>query len=650
MPTPEPNTHDMTQPNVPLRRTRNFPARCNWVALLLVASVQLRSGAADQALSLQSPNGRIAVRFQLHDFAEATAAPSYSVTMDGQPIIAPSRLGLQLERTSFVADLQVTEVHEESHDGTWHPVTGERSLIRDHYRQLIVHLAQRENVQRRMTVILRAYDEGIAFSLSLPPQLGMAEARIRTEHSEFRFAQDHPTWATYSAQGEYSETRLSQLKTGCERPLVVRVARDRYAAIAEAKLVDYARMKLAPLNEAQHALVSRLDGPVAGSLPFTTPWRVILVGDSPGQLLENNFLLLNLNDPCALEDTSWIRPGKVIREVTLTTAGGKACVDFAIRHGLQYVEFDAGWYGHEYDDRADATTITVDPKRSPGPLDLHDIIRYAEARDIGILVYVNRRALEKQLDVLLPLLRSWGIRGVKYGFVNVGSQEWTRWLHHAVRKAADHQLMVDIHDEYRGTGFSRTYPNLMTMEGIRGDEARPSVRQTLITTFTRMLAGRADNTVCYLNPRVDELWTHSLQLAKPVCLFSPWQFLFWYDRPEAIGDLPELQFLKALPTTWDETRVLHGAIGEYAIVARRHGSEWFVGAMNAGAPRTLPISFEFLTPRQEYHATFYTHDPEATSRTKIKIKDQIIRSDSGYEVRLLPDHGAAIRIVPARAD
>jgi alpha-glucosidase len=409
-------------------------------------------------------------------------------------------------------------------------------------------------------------------------------------------------------------------------------------------------MKLAPLTGVENALVSELDGPVVGPLPLTTPWRVILLGDSPGQLLENNFLLLNLNDPCALQDTSWIRPGKVIREVTLTTTGGKACVDFAVHHGLQYVEFDAGWYGHEYDDAADATTITVDPKRSPGPLDLHEVIRYAESRDIGILVYVNRRALEKQLDGLLPLLRSWGIRGVKYGFVNVGSQEWTRWLHDAVRKAAEHQLMVDIHDEYRGTGFSRTYPNLMTMEGIRGDEARPSVRQTLITTFTRMLAGRADNTVCYLNPRVDELWSHSLQLAKPVCLFSPWQFLFWYDRPEAIGDLPELAFLESLPTTWDETRVLQGAIGEYAVIARRRGLNWFVGAMNAGEPRTLPIAFEFLDPGQAYHATLYTHDPDANSRTKVKTAHKVIRSEAVHELRLLPNNGAALRIVPTAAN
>ncbi len=303
-------------------------------------------------------------------------------------------------------------------------------------------------------------------------------------------------------------------------------------------------------------------------------------------------MILNLNDPCAIADTSWIKPGKVIREVTLTTVGGKACVDFAARHHLQYVEFDAGWYGHEYSDTADARQVNVDPKRSPGPLDLQEVIRYANERGIGIILYVNRRALERQLDEILPLYRQWGVRGVKYGFVQVGSQQWTRWLHEAVRKAAEHQLMVDIHDEYRPTGYSRTYPNLMTQEGIAGDETSPANELTLTILFTRMLAGAADNTICYYDQRVDRNASHAYQLAKAVCLFSPWQFLYWYDRPppappdkggagnadSVIGDEPELEFFDHVPTAWDDTRVLHGQIGQYAVIARRRGAEWYWAA------------------------------------------------------------------------
>ena len=176
-------------------------------------------------------------------------------------------------------------------------------------------------------------------------------------------------------------------------------------------------------------------------------------------------------------DTSWIKPGKVIREITLTDAGAEACLDFAVEHNFQYVEFDAGWYGHEYDDASDATTITLDPKRSKGPLDLRGFIDRANERGIGVILYVNRRCLERQLDEILPLFKEWGVKGVKYGFVRVGSQEHTSWLHDAIRKAAEHELLVDVHDEYRPTGYSRTYPNLLTQEGVRGDEAGPSAEQ-----------------------------------------------------------------------------------------------------------------------------------------------------------------------------
>ena len=314
---------------------------------------------------------------------------------------------------------------------------------------------------------------------------------------------------------------------------MAQVADDLFIAVAEAKLVDYARMKFVPL--AANAIVSDLSGPVSNALPLTTPWRVIMAASTPGRLLENNFLILNLNDPCALADTSWIKPGKVIREVTLTTVGGKACVDFAARRGLQYVEFDAGWYGPENDPKSDASAVNLDPKRSKGPLDLIEVIRYGNEHGIGIILYVNHVAAEKQLDQILPLYQKWGVKGVKYGFVNVGPQQWTGWLHHAIRRAAEHKLMVDVHDEYRPTGYTRTYPNLMTVEGISGDETSPVNRQTLTLQFMRFLAGPADNTICYYDARVDKNATHAFQLAKAVCLYSPWQFLYWYDRPPGIA-------------------------------------------------------------------------------------------------------------------
>lgn len=533
----------------------------------------------------------------------------------------------------------------------WRPVCGERAEIPDHHREATFDF---ESVPgpRRLRVTVRAYDEGAAVCYTVPASPDRSVVRIVRERTGFRFEGDHAAWATYSGQGVYERVPLSRLRSGCERPLVVDMAPSggagrRLAALGEARLVDYARMKFAPDPAAPHALISRLDGPVEGPAPLTTPWRVVMVADSPGRLLENNFIFLNLNDPCAIEDTFWVRPGKVIREVTLTTDGGRACVDFAVKRGLQFIEYDAGWYGHEYDDAADATTVTVDPKRSKGPLDLPAVIRYARERGIGVILYVNRRALERRLDEILPLYRDWGIAEVKYGFVNVGSQRWTSWLHAAVRKAAAHRLMVDAHDEYRETGYRRTWLNLMTVEGVAGDETSPSNRTTLAYAFTRYLSGPADNTVCYYDERVGRLASHAYQLAKPVVLFSPWQFLFWYDRPAASAGEPELEFWKRMPTVWDETRVLAGEIGEYAIVARRSGSEWFIGAMNGDTAWTLDVSLSFLEADRPYEARIYRHDDAAPTRTRVGIDRRRVDRVTVLRIDLPPRQGLAVLIEPA---
>ncbi len=633
-----------------------MPARiCAALALLALC----RPGVAGAA-ELKSPDGNVAVNVELRDADGSDGCLVYSVAYKGKTIVAESGLALELEDGVLKHGLEIVEEKTSDHDSTWKPVYGERSTVRDHYRQLALALKETGPPQRSLQVVFRAYNEGAAVCYRLPKEPGKESVRVLREQTEFCFPEDHVAWAVYSAQGRYEEVPLKKIKAGCERPLVIRIDDGTYAALAEARLVDYARMKLAPLDGRPGSLVSSLSGEVTARLPLTTPWRVVMVADTPGRLLENNDIILNLNDPCAIEDTSWIKPGKVIREVTLTTAGGKACVDFAARHNLQYVEFDAGWYGHEYSDEADATTVTVDPKRSPGPLDLHEVIRYAKARGIGIILYVNRRALERQLDAILPLYQQWGIAGVKYGFVRVGTQEATAWLHEAVRKAAEHRLMVDVHDEYRPTGYSRTYPNLMTQEGIAGDETSPSNRLTLTILFTRMLAGAADNTICYYDTRVDQNASHAYQLAKAVCFYSPWQFVYWYDRPGAspgsaggaggqkrvIGDEPELEFFDHVSTVWDDTKVLHGRIGEYAAIARRSGGAWFIGCMNSQQPRTLDIPFVFLEDGRQYSAQVYSDDETVPTRTRVRIDRRPVDAATVLKAALPANGGQAISIFP----
>ena len=634
--------------------------------------VTARAGSPASSHTLASPDGRLAIHLELREWENASGVPVYSVTRGEQVLVAPSRLGLVLgeaasgggglDPMSLCEGLQVTGATAEEHDSTWEPVYGERSAVRDHYRQLTLDLLRASPAPRRSTIVLRAYDQGIAFCLAIPEQEGLETVRIDRELTEFRFPSDHRAWAVYSAQGQYQTTTVGSIARGCERPLVVEIDEGPHLAIGEARLVDFARMKLSPLEGAESSLVADLAGPAMCRLPFRSPWRVFLVGDGPGRLLENNDLFLNLNDPCEIADPSWIRPGKVLREVTLTTQGGRACVDFAAAHGIEFVEFDAGWYGHEYADESDATTVSVDPKRSPGPLDLPQVIRYAREQGVGILLYVNRRALEKQLDEILPLFREWGVAGLKYGFVNVGPQRWTRWLHDAVRKAAEHELMVDVHDEYRPTGFSRTFPNLMTQEGIAGDETSPSNEQTLTILFTRMLCGAGDNTICYYDGRVSRNASHAYQLAKAVCLYSPWQFVYWYDRPSGspgaeggaggaknvIGDEPELEFFARVPTVWDESIAIDGAIGEHATIARRAGSDWYVGCMNGPRERRFRLPLGFLEEGRRYSASIYLDDPTVESRTAVRIERIEVEAGMALEFELAARGGRALRIVPRR--
>lgn len=608
---------------------------------------------------ITSPNNSIVCELK----CDETGTLAYSVQVFQDTLIRTSQLGFQTS-IGGLDKFQILKVHKNKIDKTWQPVYGERSLVRDFYNSAFVEMQSLDEPALRVNLNCRVYNEGVAFRYEFPEQQNSDSLFIEKELTEFSFTDDFPVWATYRAQAEYHNVPLNEVENGCERPLVVH-ANETMAAIGEAALIDYARMKFDPHPDKEFTLVSGLDNPVQTKLPFVTPWRFIMVGENPGQLLENNYFILNLNEPNKIKDTSWIKPGKVIREVTLTTLGGKACIDFAVEHNLQYVEFDAGWYGNEYDDNSDATTVTVDPNRSPGPLNLHEVIQYGKERGIGIILYVNRRALEKQLDVVLPLFEDWGIAGVKYGFVQVGPQQWTSWLHDAVRKAAKYKLMIDVHDEYRPTGYSRTYPNFMTQEGIRGDEESPTNEHTLITMFTRMIAGAGDNTICYFADRVqNKMGSHASQLAKAVCLYSPWQFLYWYDRPQGspgkkggagsvqnfITNEPELEFFNHVPTVWDETKVLEADISHFGTIARRSGEDWYIGCINGQTARTFTIDLGFLKPNQKYIAHIYADDASLNTRTNVRLDRYLVSSETVIREEILANNGLAMRIVPTQED
>ncbi len=578
----------------------------------------------------------------------------YSIEKQGIIIIADSPLGLAFENQLPLSNnLLLISTQKREVDEPWKPVYGEKNRYSNHFNETTLNFKESKAPFRSFSVIVRAYNEGVAFRYVVASEQPVT---ITQELTGFRFEKDYTSWIAYRAQAKYFKGSISKTGKGCERPYVIEMAEKLYIALGEAALTDNARMKFDRSENDSLLILAAIEGKAEYKATFSTPWRYVMIADSPSKLLEQNSFILNLNEPSKIADASWIKPGKVIREVTLTTVGGKACVDFAVRHNISYVEFDAGWYGSEYNNASDARSVNVDPSRSPGPLELQEVIKYAKDKGIGIILYVNQRALSQQLDTILSLYQSWGVKGVKYGFVDVGSQKNTSWLHEAIRKAAEHRLMLDIHDEYRPTGYSRTYPNLLTQEGIRGDEESPDNQHVLITMFTRMLAGAGDHTNCYFAPRVDEkMGSHVSQMAKAICIYSPWQFIYWYDRPDNsprnkggagqtnpfIPEIADLSFYDALPTVWDETKVIEGKIGEYGTMARKSGENWFLGSLT-DLPRSLKLSLKFLDKKAKYEATIYNDDSSMDTSTKVRIVKQIVTSASLLNFDLKNKNGIAI--------
>lgn len=567
--------------------------------------------------ALSSPDGKLNVRIESKDERLV-----YSATLDGRPVVLESALAFGPWKSAKAGKRGRTR-------NSWKPVYGERSEIPDRYNSVTVE-------SETTDVELRVFDEGFAFRYRLR---GSGAFEIAGEKTEIRFPAGAEAFEEHGPEGEYALVPVRNIKPGCERPLTVRIAPGLWASVAEAAAIDYPRTLFSPGEE--EALVTETAGVIAGTLPFLTPWRVFVVGRRAGDLPERNYLILNLSEPQKIADTAWIRPGKVIREVTLSTHGGKRAVDFAVEQGLQYVEYDAGWYGHEYDDASDAREVSPDPKRianipNHGGLDLQEVIRYARERGIGIILYVNRRALERQMDEIFPLYEKWGVAGVKFGFVQTGPQQWTRWLHEAIAKAAKHRLMVDVHDAWRPSGFTRTYPNLMTVEGVRGNEHMPDARHNTILPFTRAIAGSYDYTICWMTSRLKTTKAH--QMAQSVIHYSPWQFLFWYDRPDDVEQEPALDWFRRLPTVWDETRVIDGNPGEYVVTARRKGSKWWIGAITNGARRVVSVPMPAAGQARAWCDGGHPRD--------VRAMDQPVKRGQILTLEMAGSGGCAVELTP----
>lgn len=599
-----------------------------------------------------SPDGVLGFHLER---AESNDELAWSVTHGGREVVTRGPLGIGLAGVGEIGDEgRIGELVRREVDTTWTPPYGERAVVPDHFREETYLLTKAGVGEPTVRLQVRAYDEGVALRYLVD---GTGPFTVSSEQTGFVLPPSAQVWVSGQAQGVISRMAIGSVSGAVERPLTAELAPDLFVALGEAGLVGHARMKF--IRSGASTLLPILSGASTYAGSFATPWRYVRAATSAAALLEGNHIMLNLNEPSKVADTSWIRPGKVLREITLTTQGGMASVDFAAAHQLQFVHFDAGWYGPEGSSSSDATTVTVDPARSPGPLDLPAVIAHAKAKGIGVILYVNRRALQSQLDDLLPLYKSWGVAGIKFGFVNVGSQEWTEWLHESIEKCADYELMVNVHDEYRMTGVSRTFPHFMTAEGIRGDEASPRNEDVLKTIFTRSLAGAADQTNVYFDSRVATIGSHASQLAKTICVYSPWQYLFWYDRPvgspapvgtgtaqTVIQEVPEMSFFERLPTTWDETRVLDGYPGVHATVARRSGGTWFLGALNGVAPRQFSIPLDFLDEGTSYRLEVFSDDASVSTETQVRIDKRTVDRTDLIKRSLGSRHGLAAILTP----
>ena len=615
--------------------------------------------------TLQSPDGKYNFVFEQKDgrltyrldYAAKQVIEEGELGVNIDNHLVESAMGIPVDNSKvWTRGMEVLKVERTAKDDTWNPIYGEYSSIRDHYNEMVIHLMKGGNhdnsgnsydkrQQYLFDIIVRAYDEGVAIRYHFPEATNGLFMHITDDLTSFRMAPGAEAYHFAWAQSHSNKVKLLKSETAwkneAERPLVLHLANGLYAAIGEAALSDFVRgkLKLKADNELQMAMFQSADIITA----YDMPWRFIMVGEKAIDLINNKQMVLNLNAPCQIADAKeWIRPGKAFRVCRLDKKTLYEGVDFCVDRGLQYIELDAGWYGPEM--KMSSSALKVADNRD---FDMAELCAYAKSKGIGVWVYVNQRALYQELDKILPLYQKWGICGIKFGFVQIGSQEWTTWLHNAVKKCADYHIMVDIHDEYRPTGWSRTYPNLMTQEGIGGNEEMPAADHNVVLPFTRFLCGPADYTPCYFNGRVKNTKAH--QLAMPVVYYSPVTFLYWYDLPNAYKGEKELDFWKHCPTVWDESKALEGEIGEYIVQARRTGNDWFVGAMNGLQARDITLNTaDFLQKGKKYRVEIYNDDPSLQTRTKVFSTEMVIKAGKLLKLHLLASGGAALRFVPVK--
>lgn len=697
-------------------------------AALLSASASL--GATEV---LTSPDGRLQLSFDL----TADGTPTYKMDYNNKPVIATSRLGLELKNQKSLLDgFKMERVSRSSFDETWQPVWGEQSSIRNHYNEMAVCLSQPDDNGhlREMIVRFRLYDDGVGFRYEWPAQDNFTYFTIKEERTEFAMTGDHTAYwipGDYDTQEyDYTISRLSEVRekmpavkfsynvsstvfsdTGVQTSLQLKTDDGIYLNIHEAACVDYSTMHL-NLDEKRMVLTSWLTPDARGNkgylmAPCHSPWRTVMVTSTATAALDSK-LILNLNEPCKLEDTSWIHPTKYMgvwwemivgksswaysnaSAVNLDSIDYKTMkpngihganndnvkryIDFAAENGFDQLLVEGwnigweDWFGHEKDYVFDFVTPNPD-------FDIAMLNEYAHSKGIKLMMHHETsgslRNYERHLDAAYSLMNKYGYDAVKSGYVGNmvprGEYHYGQWANnhylYCVKEAAKHKIMVNAHEATRPTGLCRTYPNLVGNESARGTEYQQSAgimpHHVTILPFTRLQGGPMDYTpgifcmdVSKLNPENHGHVNATLcnQLALYVTLYSPLQMAA--DVPENYMRYADaFRFIKDVAVDWDESRYLAAEPGEYIIAARREkgGQRWFVGGVTNEDARTMTVDFSFLTKGQKYMATIYADAKDADyeiNPEKYVISRRVVTAKDKEKIFMARGGGFAISLMP----
>jgi alpha-glucosidase len=637
-------------------------------------------------VTVESPDKRLAAKFEtiVDNTPAATGRLVYSVTFAGKPLLDRSGLSLELQgQRPLGPHVRIVNATPSSVDDSYELVTGKTNHVRDHYNAVRIELTDDQGDPRKLNLEVRAYDDAVAFRYVVPDQTTFREFRLKNEETEFRLSKDAESYALILPhfrtmyEGEYlklpasafaGSNGLSNGKVLIGLPYLLHVSGVAWLAITEANLRGYSSMYLVNSSKGWGGadFISRLapgDDPevaVEGSLPHYSAWRVLLVGDEPGRLVESN-VITSLNPPSEIQDTSWIHSGLTAWDwwsgsvgadgkPSFSTETMKYYVDFAAKSHFPYMLIDAGWSAP-----GDITTMN-------GKVDVPEVVKYAAGKNVKVWIWLHYSETDAQMEQAFPLYERWGVAGLKIDFVERDDQRGIDFYYRAAKTAADHHLMVDFHGATKPTGIERTFPNILGYEAVLGMEqnkanGRDTPEHRVTLPFTRMLAGRMDYTpggfenvtaqqfeVRELRPMV--MGTRAAQLAMYVVYEAPFQMVS--DTPKAYEDQPAFSFIEHSPTTWDETKVLNGDPSEYITMARRKGDEWFLGSMTNWNSRELDLPLSFLGSGR-YTAEIYADAPDAAQYPKsVSIQKKTVDRNSHLDIKLAPGGGYAVRFVPVR--